>query len=199
MLHIQKASSFIVSIPSGIITFRTALLPNRGIYFKLAGKVISALQLANVFSPNKTSLFGNCILLRDTQLLNVLFPIDVTESDKTRFVNSEQFSKALSSIFFTEFGIFSSFNDEHSASAPQPITAKVSGNIILSTLVNPAKDTSPKYVIFPLKIIFLILLLSMDDQSIAASYVSPVPVIVIVSPSIVAVALSPTFTVFEGF
>lgn len=33
----------------------------------------------------------------------------------------------------------------------------------------------------------------MDDQSIAASYVSPVPVIVIVSPSIVAVALSPTF------
>ena len=82
---------------------------------------------------------------------------------------------------------------EHLDNASQPITSKVSGNIILSTLENPEKDPSPKYVIFPLKIIFLILLLSMDDQSIAASYVSPVPVIVIVSPSIVAVALSPTF------
>ena len=94
LLQPQKASSPIISTPSGILTFLTALFPNSGIHFKLAGKMISALQFSNTPLPNDVSSLGNVILSKDVQLENAELPIVVIESEKAILVNAVQFSNA---------------------------------------------------------------------------------------------------------
>ena len=71
-----------------MVTFVTALSPIIGIHFKLAGKMISALQFSNTPLPNNVRFFGNVTLPRDTQLLNASPAISVIESGKVRLDNA---------------------------------------------------------------------------------------------------------------
>ena len=88
-----------------MVTFVTALSPIIGIYFKLAGKMISALQYSNAPLPNEVSFLGNVTLPSDTQLLNAPTAISVIESGKVRLDNAVHPLKANSPIFVTDSGI----------------------------------------------------------------------------------------------
>ena len=130
---LKNASTPIVSTPSEIVTFLTALSPKYGIYLRLAGKVISTLQFLKTALPNNVRLLGKTILSSASQLPNALYSIFVIESGKESSVNDVQSANADCSIVVTESGILIFFNLLNPLNAKNPIVWIPFFNVIDST------------------------------------------------------------------